>query len=270
MGDKEHAGGSRQRVFRIVGVCSLVFLILVGLSALLYRLALTEVDEITWSARVIALSPSPGCRTLLMKGASEAIGTLVDIAGALLGAEAQEVDESPPDVEHAPSDADAGVEAREGDAGSVQSASLDVGVVEAPAPESPAEIDEPECDLEITAGVALDNPLPVGMDVKIERVSARVARSTIAPENVSFTDRAVWVPAGERSVLRIGLKMGSSQMMVAASGLMMTRKLRLKAQIVVEASALWGLIEQTRTVEVERALTIEEMIGGLDGSVGGE
>jgi hypothetical protein len=44
----------------------------------------------------------------------------------------------------------------------------------------------------------------------------------------------------------------------------------MKAQIVVKGTALWGLVEQTRTVEIERALTVEEMIGGLDGSVGGK
>jgi hypothetical protein len=196
---------------------------------------------------------------MLFKGASDTLGAVLDIAGGLLG-KGQPVDESPSDVKDVNEKSDA-----VGDAGREIDKPQDEGAESAEKVEP-----EADCKLDLNIGLEVDNVLPVGMDVEIQSVTAKVARVTIGAADISFSDIPVWAPSKQKAVLRIGLKIGSSQMMMAASGLLMTRKLRMKAEIVVKGTALWGLVEQTRKVEIERALTVEELIGGIDGSVGGK
>ncbi len=241
----------------LVLVGALLVAALAGAGAF-YKVCEGRLTELSWHARIMSVVPSRGCLSLVHELGQGVVGTLMDVAGGLnlpgLGGDEgdKEVDELPQGEEHA------GV--ADEDTGSADKAD------EPKAPQTPS----PACDVAIDVGVEVSNPLPVGMDIEIVSATAKVARSTLSPQSIEVSKRPVWAESGDRVTLRVGLKLTSRQLMVAAGGLMMTRKVRIDAQVVVRVSALGGLIEREHTVEVVRALTIADIIGGVDGTVGAQ
>lgn len=217
-------------------------LVLAGGVAAAYVTLDRRAAEVTYQARLVSITASVGCLVLAREAGGQVVDTILDVAGGFglpvpgggdRGKE--EVDAQGADGEHE----DKRSSAR-------------------------------DCQVQMTAGVEVSNPLPVGMDVQIVGAEVTVARSEVPDEAIEVTPRPIRAEAGGQAHLRVGVKLSPEQLMVAAGGMMMTRKVRVHARIEVEASILWGLIVRRRQVEIDRAMTMADIIRGVDGSVGAQ
>lgn len=244
---------TRRRSWSILAMTLAVVLLVSLLGAwFFYKDCEERLGEVHYKARILSVSPSVGCIAMARElGAGVVSGILGAVTGlggdsSGDGKQGQGVDESGEGGDHGQESEvnpdDSGARGRQAT----------------------------PCTVEVVTGLAVDNPLPVTMEVRILSVEAKVARSTISQDAIEVTPRPVTAVPGGQASLRVGLRFNLRQLMVAAGGLMLTRKMRVKAKLVVGVSVLWGLIEQERDVEIERALTVEDIIRGVDGNVGGK
>lgn len=135
------------------------------------------------------------------------------------------------------------------------------------APERGPEDEEPACDVRVAMGFKVHNPLPLGMTVDILNVEAYVMDQKLRPDQVLISERTLSASGGEPIAGSVVFRFEAEQVMAAAGGMLMRRKVRFKGWAQVRAHVLGGLFAQDMLLPIEREITASELLRGIEGSV---
>lgn len=124
------------------------------------------------------------------------------------------------------------------------------------------------CSAEIATDVRVQNPLPVPLEVQLKGAELSLGSTKLDPADIALEQGVVVVAPGEFGRRRVVLKLRARELMSAVGGFALTRRLRLDAKLQLEASALGGLLQQQEELRVERSLTLQDIVKGIDGQTG--
>ena len=269
--------GSRQesRSYRglIVGlVISIVLSVLLG-TVLGYVAVEQQLQQIDYRAQITSISPDKGCVAMLHNMGGAVVRDLAKVVSELPFPVNVDPRELNPDAGSGERDASAGAAAdvgeSQGEAGAgAARGSGDAG--DAPVEEEEGGEEEEDCNAKITMKIYVSNPLPLSMSAKIKEVKVTVAAQPLSASQIDISGMNLEAEGGGQLSKEVTFHLNIQQIMAAASGILLRKKLAIKAKALVEVSVLGGVVGQEMWLPVTREVTVRELLEGVAGTLTAE
>lgn len=219
-----------------------------------------QIETVEPRIELETVRPSPECATLVLDVGKKAIGSLIDIAGAL-SIPIPGGDDTP-----APQGSDDDALPKDGDGGNSDAVDQDNARVT-----DGDKLDDSEdkaggtCHVDLVVTVAIDNPLPLAVNVDVIGIEAEVAGREIPDEQMRLHARRLTIGGDETGTFGVSLRFEPGDMFAAASGLLLARRVEVTARPRIRVSALWGLVEREIDVQIDEELKVSDLLKGFGG-----
>ncbi len=194
-------------------------------------------DQLDYSARVTQAQPSAECAALA-RDMGSLLGRFADLAGDLPFK--VQLPGQPPPTPQPDDDPDDG--RFEGDT----------------------------CTVEVHLEITLHNPMPFPAELEILQVEGTLAGEPVDGDLVRFNTAPHPLPPRQDTAEPVQLRFQLAHLVAAGGGLLLRKSIPVQARALVRVRALGGLLQRTLKIQLERRLTLQELVHGFQGTVNPE